>query len=96
VKDFAEAVRRAIDAGMNELEPVNLAQNRGHSVKELVDVLQQMTGYGGKIVYNTKFGDGAPKKVMHDGLFRQRFPDFRFTPLADGLRETLAYYQRIL
>lgn len=96
VRDFAEAVRRAISAGMNQLEPVNIAQNKGYNVRELAELLQQMTGYKGQMVYNTKYGDGAPKKVMNDRRFKKRFPEFQFTPLDQGLRETIQYYQQIL
>jgi hypothetical protein len=65
-------------------------------VRELVDEIAAQTGYGGKIVYNTRYQDGSPKKVMDDHLFRQRFPDFVFTGLKAGTRETIDYYQRIL
>jgi GDP-L-fucose synthase len=96
VKDFAEAVRRTIVSGTNDLAPVNIAQNSGYSVTELVAALQSITGYTGMIRYNTKYGDGAPKKVMNDRLFKTRFPDFTFTGMEQGLRETIDYYQRIL
>jgi len=33
---------------------------------------------------------------MDDRLFRQQFPDFKFTSIEDGIRETIEYYQAIL
>ena len=50
----------------------------------------------GRIVYNTKYQDGSPKKVMDDQYFRQRFPDFEFTTLEAGIARTVEYYQGIL
>lgn len=96
VGDFARLVLRVIEGGEDSLEPVNLAQNRGETVSELVDVIRNLVGYEGDIVYNTKFQDGSPKKVMDDKYFRQRFPDFEFTPLEAGIARTVAYYQGIL
>ena len=96
VKDFASIVRRVIEAGEDGMEPVNIAQNKGQTVIELVDTIRQLVGYTGKITYNTLYQDGSPKKVMDDHCFRQRFPDFTFTTIDDGIRETIAYYQSIL
>jgi GDP-L-fucose synthase len=96
VKDLAVAIRRVIEAGEDQLDPVNIAQNRGHTVNELVDLLRQQLEYRGAIRHNTKFQDGSPKKVMDDEYFRKRFPDFRFTSIEDGIRETVRYYQAIL
>jgi GDP-L-fucose synthase len=96
VNDLAAVVGRVIQAREDNLEPVNIAQNRGYSVSELVDTVREMVGYKGQIVYNTRYQDGAPKKVMDDCYFRQRFPDFKFTDLTTGVLETIKYYQSLL
>jgi GDP-L-fucose synthase len=96
IKDFASITHKAILSNSTFLNPVNIAQNQGQSVIQLVEILCNLTGYIGKIVYNTKYQDGSPKKVMDDALFRRHFPDFQFTDIADGIRETLDYYYRIL
>ncbi len=93
VRDFAAVVQRVVQAREETLEPVNVGQNRGYRVNELVELIREQVGYEGEIVYNTRFQDGSPRKVMDDRYFRQRFPDFAFTPLADGVRETIAYYR---
>ncbi len=96
VGDFARLVQRSIEAGENSLEPVNLAQNRGYTVNELVDILRRVVGFDGEIVYNTKYQDGSPKKVMDDKHFKQRFAGFEFTPIEDGIAKTVEYYRGIL
>jgi GDP-L-fucose synthase len=96
VGDFARLVLRVIERGEDSLDPVNLAQNKGQTVSELVDAISARVGYQGDIVYNTKFQDGSPKKVMDDTYFRQRFPDFDFTPLETGIARTVDYYRGIL
>jgi GDP-L-fucose synthase len=96
VKDFAAVVRQVVQTNGFGSELVNIAQNRGYTVTELVEVLKELTHYKGAITYNTRYQDGSPKKVMDDRVFRQRFPDFAFTSLDAGLKETVEYYRRIL
>lgn len=96
VGDFARVVRHVIETREDFMSPVNIAQNRGYSVDEIVKIISDTLGYKGRVVKNLKYPDGAPKKVMNDRLFRQRFPDFVFTPLQEGLRETIQYYREIL
>ena len=96
IVDFAELVRRVIESGQSNIEPVNLAQNHGYTVQRLVEMVSTEVEYSGQVVYNTKYPDGSPKKVMSDRLFRQRFPDFNFTPIETGIKETVEYYRNIL
>jgi GDP-L-fucose synthase len=96
VRDFARIVRRLVETQEDFLSPVNVAQNHGLSVDELVAIICAKLNYRGKIVKNTKYPDGSPKKIMMDRLFRLRFPDFKFTQFEDGLVETIEYYQSIL
>jgi GDP-L-fucose synthase len=96
VRDFAQAILRVVAEPENTLEPVNIAQNQGYSVKELADTISRKVGYAGEIVYNTSYQDGSPKKVMDDRRFRQRFPEFGFTDLARGISETIEYYREVI
>jgi len=92
VRDMARVVRQLIEDGARLEEPVNIAQRRGFTVSDLVELVRKAAGYEGSIVYNTAYGDGAPQKVMDDRRFRQHFPSFAFTPIETGIRATLDYY----
>jgi GDP-L-fucose synthase len=96
VRDLANIVLQTISRNELFLDPVNIAQNRGETVIELVDIIKEKVNFGGKLFFNTKYQDGSPKKVMNDRLFRQKFPDFTFTSLESGIRETIQYYKDIL
>ena len=74
-------------------EPINIAQNFGLSVKELVKLINKNFTYNGEIRWNTNMPDGAPKKVMDDRKFNKVFPDFIFTELEEGIRHTINYYK---
>lgn len=96
VKDFARIIRRVILQPQDLMDPVNIGQNYGLSVDDLVRIISTHLKYAGTIVKNTKYPDGAPKKVMNDVLFKQKFPDFHFTSLEKGLSETIEYYMDLL
>ena len=76
-------------------QPLNLAQNDGLSVKELVDIIQNKFNYQGRLVWDASKPDGAPKKVMDDTRFREVFPDFQFTDFNEGIAKTVTYYESV-
>jgi GDP-L-fucose synthase len=76
-------------------EPVNIAQNFGLSVKELVQVIQQHFTTSFTINWNSNMPDGAPKKVMNDNRFKKVFPNFEFTDFNKGIAKTIEYYKSI-
>jgi len=76
-------------------QPLNVAQNDGLSVKELVNIIQSKFNYEGKVVWDHSKPDGAPKKVMDDTRFRKAFADFKFTDFEQGISNTIAYYESV-
>lgn len=96
-KDFGRIVMKIIqNPDMPGLEkPVNIAQNFGLSVKELVEIIQKYFDFQENIVWDHSMPDGAPKKVMNNKRFRELFPDFVFTDLSAGISSTIKYYQSI-
>ena len=77
------------------VEPVNIAQNFGLSVKELVQIINTHFGNKFKIKWVPSMPDGAPKKVMDDNRFKKVFKDFHFTSLDEGIIQTIQYYKSI-
>ncbi len=96
--DFArvlcEALDRLADPGL--AAPLNIAQQHGLTVRELVELVAAETGYAGQIRWDRNRPDGAPRKVMDSELFRKSFPDFRFTDFQGGVRSTIDYYRSVL
>ncbi len=76
-------------------EPINVAQNFGLSVRELVDIINSAFNFSGIIKWDHTKPDGAPKKVMDDRRFKKVFPEFKFTEFDHGIRETIKYYESV-
>ncbi|MBE9199404.1 MULTISPECIES: NAD-dependent epimerase/dehydratase family protein [unclassified Nodularia (in: cyanobacteria)] len=90
---FAKVIERINNYGF--AEPLNIAQNFGLSIRELVDIIVNESGFEGQIIWNRNMPDGAPRKVMNDTRFRKVFPDFQFTDLKVGIKETISYYNSV-
>jgi GDP-L-fucose synthase len=96
-KDFGRVVLEIIQnpTRLGLSEPVNIGQNFGLSVRELVQVIQSTFEYTGKIRWDETMPDGAPRKILDDRRFKKIFPDFKFTPMPDGISETFRYYNSV-
>ena len=93
VKDLARMLCNAVDFEDELVYPINIAQNRAYSIKETAEMIKELIGYEGKLVFNTRYQDGAPVKVLGDRLFREKFPEFKFTDIREGIKETVKYYK---
>lgn len=76
-------------------EPLNLGQNFGLSVRELVQLINNRFQNKFSIRWNPQMPDGSPRKVMDDRRFKKVFGEFQFTGLEEGITETLKYYSQL-
>lgn len=76
-------------------EPLNIAQNFGLSVKELVELIKTNMAFKGTIKWDHNMPDGAPKKVMDERRFRKVFNHFEFTDFNTGIKNTVDYYKSV-
>lgn len=93
-----DAARILVDSACRgpQVYPLNLAQNKGHSISEIARKAAELMGYEVEFAFNRAYADGAPTKVLDDRLFRAAYPDFQFTPLDEGIRKTIAYYRKTI
>jgi GDP-L-fucose synthase len=76
-------------------EPLNIGQNFGLSVRELVEIIKGNFSFEGRIRWDSQKPDGAPKKVMDERKFRKIFPEFKFTDFNEGIGNTIKYYESV-
>ncbi|MBI2037826.1 MAG: NAD-dependent epimerase/dehydratase family protein [Candidatus Magasanikbacteria bacterium] len=93
IDDVVSILVKSMDITEDLLEPVNLAQNKGYTIKESAQFIAEALGFEGELVFNTKYADGAPVKILDDKKFRSMFPDFVFANHKEGIKKTALYYQ---
>lgn len=96
IEDVVEILKRGLTIESDLTYPVNIAQRRGHSIRESAEAIRKAINFKGRIVFNQAYPDGAPRKVLDEERFRALFPDFRFTDHEEGIRRTVKYYESVL
>ena len=76
--------------------PINVGQENGISIIDTVKIIKEMLEYDTKIVLDTTKQDGAPIKIVGEGLFKKHFPDFIFTDYKEGIKNTIKYYEKLI
>jgi GDP-L-fucose synthase len=96
--DFGKVLNEIIKTLDQHLysEPFNIAQNYGLSISDLLNIIIEECNFKGIINWDRSMPDGAPRKVMADSRFRKNIQGFKFTPLKEGLKETVKFYQNCL
>jgi GDP-L-fucose synthase len=92
VEDCAEGIILATER-YDKSEPVNLGVGFEISIKDLVDLIARLTGFKGKIIWDTEKPDGQPRRSLDT---QKAFKEFGFkakTPFEEGLRKTIEWYR---
>jgi len=96
IKDVVNLLIQGLTIDHDLIYPINVAQNKGYSIKESAELIRDAVGYAGKLVFNTSYQDGAPTKVLDDRKFRTAFPEYKFYDHKKGIQETVDYYESAL
>lgn len=63
VKDLAGAILFALESGLQE-SLYNIGTGRDLSIKELAEIIQEITGHRGEIIWDQTKPDGTPRKLL--------------------------------
>ena len=74
-------------------EPVNLGTGVETSIRELAELLAELTGFAGEIVWDTSMPNGQPRRQLDASRAAERFGFRARTSLRDGLERTIAWYR---
>jgi GDP-L-fucose synthase len=74
-------------------EPVNLGTGEEPSIRELAELVAELTGYEGGIVWDTSRPNGQPRRRLDTSRAEQLFGWRARTPLREGIERTIAWYR---
>jgi GDP-L-fucose synthase len=94
IDDFVSVLVRCLELEGSEY-PINMGQGKGYSIAQSAKLIKQALQYEGEIVFDTKFKDGDPVKVVDGNNFNKVFQDFFFHDHFDGILETVKYYRSL-
>ncbi|MBP1464250.1 GDP-L-fucose synthase [Candidatus Chloroploca sp. M-50] len=93
VADAAEGILLAAEH-YNEAEPVNLGSGQEIAIRELATLLARLTGYEGRIVWDTARPNGQPRRCLETSRAERLFGFRAQTSFAEGLAETVRWYEQ--
>jgi GDP-L-fucose synthase len=74
-------------------EPVNLGAAREISIRELAELIAEVVGYEGGIVWDTEKPNGQPRRSVDPTRARELFGFEAKTSLREGIERTVAWYR---
>jgi GDP-L-fucose synthase len=93
VEDAAEAILLASER-YNQSLPVNIGSAFEISIRELLETIVDLTGFEGQIRWDTTKPNGQPRRKLDTTRAKMLFGFEAKRPFAEGLQETIDWYQR--
>ncbi len=92
VDDAADGIVRATELWAGP-EPVNLGADRELLIKELVEIIAELTEFEGRIRWDESKPDGQPRRSVDASRARELFGFEAHTDFREGLRATIDWYE---
>ncbi|MBI2360168.1 MAG: GDP-L-fucose synthase [Deltaproteobacteria bacterium] len=92
VGDCAEAIALAAER-YDGAEPVNIGAGFEISIKELVELIAELTGFQGSIVWDITKPNGQPRRCLDTSRAWELFGFCAETGLREGLHQTIEWYR---
>ena len=93
VEDCAEAIILAAEK-YDKSAPVNIGSAFEISIRKLVEMIAEITGFTGKIVWDTTKPNGQPRRKLDTSRAENEFGFRATTSFNKGLVKTIEWYQR--
>ena len=75
-----------------EEEPIIFSTSQEISIKDVVDLIVKHMSFNGEVIWESDKPDGQFRKPSDNSKLLSYLPDFKFTSLDDGLKETIDWF----
>jgi GDP-L-fucose synthase len=90
-KDIATLSEWAVN-NYNNPEPIIFSTSYEISIMDLVDLLVKEFNFKGKVIFDKSKPDGQYRKPSDNSKLKSFLPDFNFTPIEEGVKETVNWF----
>ena len=91
-KDVAKLTELLYD-NYTEGEPVILSSSTEISIRDLVHLIAEIFDFKRNIKFDTSKPEGQFRKPSDNSVIKNMFPDFSFTPIEEGLKESINWFK---
>ena len=92
VEDAAEGILLAAER-YNKSDPVNLGSDLEISINDLAELIAELTGFQGEIVWDITKPDGQPRRKLDTGKAEREFGFKAKMDFREGLKKTIEWYK---
>jgi GDP-L-fucose synthase len=92
VEDAARAIVLAAER-YDGSEPVNIGSSEEISIRDLAELIVELTGFKGELSWNASQPDGQPRRKLNVDRAEKEFGFRSQTAFRDGLRETIRWFE---
>lgn len=90
-KDIAKLILWAVK-NYNEDTPIIFSNGEERSIKKLVEIIVREMNFKGKVIFDKTKPDGQFRKPSNTSKLKKYLPDFKFTPLEEGIRSAVNWF----
>ena len=91
-KDVAKLTEWVLD-NYNESEPIILSTSEEIAIKDVVGMITELMNFKGNVIFDSNKPDGQFRKPSDNSKIKSYLPNFKFTPIYEGLKETIEYFE---
>ncbi|MBN1381972.1 MAG: GDP-L-fucose synthase [Deltaproteobacteria bacterium] len=91
VEDCATAIILAMEK-YNKSDPINIGAGFEISIKNLVDLIVELTDYNGQVIWDQTKPDGQPRRMLDTTRAYEEFGFKAGTDFREGLKKTIEWY----
>ena len=73
--------------------PVIISSGKEISIKEVVEIIANEFNFRGKIIWDLDKPEGQFRKPSDNSIIRSIAPDFRFTPIEEGIHKSVTWFK---
>jgi GDP-L-fucose synthase len=95
VEDAAEGILLAAEH-YDKAEPVNLGSGKEITIRQLVYLIRELTGFGGEIEWDASKPDGQPRRCLDTSRAEREFGFKARTNLRESLGKTVNWYEDVI
>jgi GDP-L-fucose synthase len=88
VAKLTELLYESYDDGV----PVILSTGQEISIKDIVHLIAEIFDFKGNIIFDTSKPEGQFRKPSDNSVIKDMFPDFKFTPIEEGLKTSIDWF----
>ena len=92
-KDVAKMILWAIDS-YNDPSPIifSVGEEDEITIKDVTEIIAEAMQFKGQIIFDSSIPDGQYKKTASNKKLLSLYPDFKYTPIRQAVKETVDWY----